>query len=777
MIPSLADLLHRLFGSDREVSIRRLTLASAVLAGVALLTVSTVVVAFDSFFPGQGFTGMLEVGQVATRDIFAPVSRTYASDVLTDQRREEARNAVQPIYNQADLNVAREQSALAARILEYIDNVRRDPYASPEQRITDLQQITAVQLNTDTTIRPLTQMGEEAWALIRAEVLGLLERVMRDSIRDADLPRILERLPNQVSLRFSSSEVGIIVDVVADLIRPNQRIDTGLTDSARSTAAANIPEQSVSFQRGQLVVTAGTMLRQADLEALEQLGLVQPADQRLPDILRAILASALVIGLFGIYLHRFHERILTSQPRTLWLLVLVFCLMLAGARLSAGGEYYLFPAGVLALLYVSMAAPGVGLIGALGFAFLAGLIADNSLEFTMVVAANGIMGTLALRRPERLNSYILAGLLVSLVNVGLLAVFTLGAPTAYTNEELLYRLLFCVLNGVITAALTLVGLYLLGQTFNLPTVMRLMELSQSGQPLLQRLMREAPGTYQHSLQVANLCEQAANAVGANAALVYVAALYHDIGKVLAPLFFTENQRGDRNPHEELNDPVRSARLIIGHVTNGVGMARQHRLPSRLVDFIKEHHGTSLVKVFYQQAVIRAGDDPTLVDESLFRYPGPRPQSKETGIMMLADSCEAALRSAEIKTRDDIQMHVKRIINSYRERGELDDTGLTLGDLMKIEDIFVRLIEASVHPRINYDEAIARARLTHSTINMPAVRVERLPNDPARSSDEVAWLPPNVNTGSTERALGLPPDTDTPPDEDEDYDDDRTRAWD
>ncbi|MCU0476350.1 MAG: hypothetical protein MUC99_09605 [Anaerolineae bacterium] len=202
------------------------------------------------------------------------------------------------------------------------------------------------------------------------------------------------------------------------------------------------------------------------------------------------------------------------------------------------------------------------------------------------------------------------------------------------------------------------------------------------------------------------------------------------------------------------------------------MARQHRLPSRMVDFIKEHHGTTLVKVFYQQAVIRAGDDPSKVDEALFRYPGPRPQTKETGIMMLADSCEAALRSAEVRTRDDIRHHVNKIINSYRERGELDESGLTLGDLVKIEAIFTSLIEASVHPRINYDEAIARARLTQS---MPLVRVERPDAPDVRRTDELAWLSPNV--ANSDRALGLPA-TDTPdtPD-DEEYDDDRTRAWD
>ncbi|MCU0476352.1 MAG: hypothetical protein MUC99_09615 [Anaerolineae bacterium] len=284
MIPSLADFLHRTFGIDRERAARRLNRASLVLAGVIMTLVSTLVVAFDSFFPGQGFVSTLEVGQVSTRDIFAPISRTYVSGVLTNQRRDEARTAIQPIYNQADLNVAREQSNLTARILEFIDNVRRDPYATLEQRTADLQKITALQLNPETTVPAIAQMSDEAWLLIRGEVLSLLERVMRDSIREADTARILERLPNQVSLRFSSSEVAIIVDVVDDLIRPNQRIDLDATEAARTAAAAAVNEQTVSFQRGQLVVTAGTMLRPADIEALGQLGLIQSADRRLPDI-------------------------------------------------------------------------------------------------------------------------------------------------------------------------------------------------------------------------------------------------------------------------------------------------------------------------------------------------------------------------------------------------------------------------------------------------------------------------------------------------------------
>jgi putative nucleotidyltransferase with HDIG domain len=423
---------------------------------------------------------------------------------------------------------------------------------------------------------------------------------------------------------------------------------------------------------------------------------------------------------------------------------------------------------VLALLFVAVGGPDIALIGTLGYAFMVGLMADNGFEVSSLVAASGVMGALTLRRTERLNTYILAGLLVGIVNIAVLFIFNL-AQEGITPEEWFEQIVFCMLSGIITAAVSLVGLYLLGVLFNLPTVLRLTELSQPSHPLLQRLLREAPGTYQHSLQVANLCEQAAAAVGANASMVAVAALYHDIGKLNNPAFFTENQRGSENPHDRLNDPLKSARLIIHHVTDGEDMAFDHRLPHRLREFIREHHGTTLVKVFYQQAVINAGDDASKVDKELFRYPGPKPQSKETGIMMLADSCEAALRSANPQDGAEIKAQVTKIVNYYRDIGELDDSGLTLKDLKHIEQIFIDMIGATLHPRINYDAVINKARQTQAmrTITLQTRTAEH----PIVSDDVMPWT---VNGHST-AGLSVPPEGTIM--DDEDAADDRARAWD
>jgi len=349
----------------------------------------------------------------------------------------------------------------------------------------------------------------------------------------------------------------------------------------------------------------------------------------------------------------------------------------------------------------------------------------------------GLIGALTLRRTERLNSYFIVGMLIALGNAAVITLFSISTPID-NAAELTGNLLAVLLNGALAAGAALVGLYVVTLLFNLPTALKLTELSQPNNPLLQRLLREAPGSYQHSLQVANLAEQAANAIGANAQLTHVAALYHDIGKMLNPAFFVENQRYTGNPHDTLNDPYRSADIIISHVTGGDEMAKQYRLPARIREFIREHHGTSTVYVFYKQAVILAGDDDSMVDIAEFSYPGPKPRSRETGILMLADSCEAAVRSVQPKSKQEIENTINAVIDGKRADGQLDDSGLTLKDLKVTKEIFVEMMQAIFHPRINYSDAISKVRKSvndtdkiSSVTEAPAVKQE--PEPPSKPS--------------------------------------------
>jgi putative nucleotidyltransferase with HDIG domain len=734
MIAGSARLLERYFNLPTEQTIPILHRGSIIAAILLFIITSTIIVASEHIFPSQFNGSNLNIGEVAARDIFAPRASTYVSEVLTDQRRQDARNNVRPVYNPPDLNIARTQSRLTTQILDYIDNVRRDTYATAEQRIADIQQISALTLEP-ATIQQLIALDEEAWSNVRNEINRLLEQVMQDQIRDIDLAITRERLPNQVSLRFDDLQNALITEVVSDLLRPNSSEDQAATARAQQTAADAIQPEQRTFQQGQLIVREGTQIGVLEYEALQKFGLLQPEDRRLAGISQALIAVLVVSALFGMYLARFRPSLLNSEPRLLLLLAVIFLMFLFGLRITLNSEVYLFPAAALALMYVAIVSPQIGLMAMLGFSLLGGIMANNSLEITTLFIATGVIGALVLRRPERLNSYFIAGLLIALMAMTIATLFALASPSDTVLTTLPPLLAYGLFNGVLVTAATVIGLYLVGIVFNLPTALRLIELSQPGQPLLQRLLREAPGTYQHSLQVATLGEQAANAIGANATLVHVAALYHDIGKVLNPAFFTENQRDIGNPHDALNDPHRSADIIISHVTEGDRLAAQQRLPKRIRDFIREHHGTSLVYVFYRQAVIRAGDDESAVDTADFMYPGPKPQTRETALLMLADSCEATIRSLQPNTRKEIEEAVARIIESKQRDGQLDASGLTLKDLSTIRGIFVDILQATFHPRIDYTEAVARARGA-----VPAAAPASPATTPARPTPKVQAPP-------------------------------------
>jgi hypothetical protein len=219
--------------------------------------------------------------------------------------------------------------------------------------------------------------------------------------------------------------------------------------------------------------------------------------------------------------------------------------------------------------------------------------------------------------------------------------------------------------------------------------------------LLQFILRNAPGTYQHSLQIANLSEQAAELIGAKALLTRVGALYHDAGKARYPHYFIENQiPGSPNPHDELS-PKESAEVIIRHVSDGLDLAKKYRLPRRIRDFIAEHHGTTSTRYQYGKALEKAGGDHSKVDAKSFTYAGPRPQSRETALVMLADGCEARTRAERPKTREELEKIVKSIIDSRISSGQLDDTGITMRDLSMIAESFTTTLRGVYHPRLMY----------------------------------------------------------------------------
>jgi putative nucleotidyltransferase with HDIG domain len=257
-----------------------------------------------------------------------------------------------------------------------------------------------------------------------------------------------------------------------------------------------------------------------------------------------------------------------------------------------------------------------------------------------------------------------------------------------------------LINGGLSASLTLGGLFLIGSLFDITTTLQLLELARPTHPLLNELLRHSPGTYHHTLMVANLAEQAAERIGANPLLTRVGAFYHDIGKTARPYMFVENQVEGANVHDQLN-PRTSAEIIVSHVNDGVELAKRYRLPSRVRAFIPEHHGTMRVSFLYQKAVEESPTGAAGVDEKAFRYPGPKPQSKETALLMLADGCEATVRATRPATPEELNEIIRKVIADRVAWGQLDECPLTLSDLDTIRQSFAATMQGMFHPRLRY----------------------------------------------------------------------------
>ena len=692
---------------------RRVALA---ILGIAFVISAAALIAYNALAPSEGVT--LSAGQVAPADIVAPRSITYDSDVLTQLARQAAADSIHDVYDPPNPSVARQQLQLARHVLDYIDNVRHDTYATLSQQVSDLGAITVLKLNPETATH-LVSLADEAWKDIDGQVMSILDRVLRTEVRENNLADIYANLPNLVGVTVDEAHTSVITELVESLIKPNSFYNDDRTKQAREQASAAIATERRSFAQGQIVIRAGTIVTDADIEALSQLKLLQPPDRRVEVFGGSLLAVLIVSAVGAIYLRRLHTALFHDVTQMV-LLGGLFLLFLAGSRvIGTGNEFqtHAYPAAAFSLIVVVLTGSqaAIALTGAL--AALIGLITGNSLEFAMLVAVGGAAGILSLHRVERLNGYFRAGLAIAAVNVAVSILFVLFQENI-DPVRVLVIITAGLLNGLLSAGLAIVGLYLLSSVLNVPTTIRLIDLSQPNQPLLQRLLREAPGTYQHSLQVANLAELAAERIGANAALVHVMALYHDVGKVIYPHFFVENQAQGVNPHDALNDPLRSSQIIISHVPDGEKLARKYHLPGVFIDGICQHHGTTQVLYFYNKALAAVDCDPDKVDKSAFSYPGPCPQSRETAILMLADSSESIVRAKHPQTTQEIEDIVRDIIDSRIAEGQLDASLLTLNDLKVIREVFVSTLQGVFHPRIVYP-TLPNAT-TPAPVQLPAV---------------------------------------------------------
>lgn len=557
------------------------------------------------------------------------------------------------------------------------------------------------------TVAALVAVPDEDLDVVERETIAIAQLLARQRIREEALDQVLrETLDVELGLRAPPGATGeeIVGPLLETFLEPNVVVDLAATESARELAAASVPEVSQVWLAGQFIVREGEIVSPLQALAVEGLDV-----GRVP-LWRALLtggaASLLLVAIGGVYLSRMQPFVWRSVKK-LWLLALLlvaFAAVVTGIDLlvdSTGSTWaFVVPVGALAMLVALLVHPVVGLAMMLP-AVVTVLLVDAAAPGVALFAASAVLVSVPLTRgiasrSDLKRAVLRAGIAYPVLSVIIVLVF---GP----REEVVVAALAGALNGLVTALIVQGTLPALESLFRLPTVTALLDLADRNHPLLRELEQEALGSYNHSVMVASLVERACREIGADPLLGSVAALYHDIGKVRQPHFFIENQQGIANPHDGL-EPEVSALIIMNHVVDGVELATSYRLPPEVVACIASHHGTMLVKYFYEEAVQRAGD-PSSVDADAFRYKGHRPRSREAAVLLLADSCEATTRAMAMSRgnlpRDEIETTVDRLLEERRADGQFDDADITLRELRVVRDTIVESLVGIYHPRIAY----------------------------------------------------------------------------
>jgi len=643
----------------------------------------------------------LAAGDVAPQNISAPRDVTFISEILSQQARDDAARKVVPLYTSPDSTIAREQYNRARDVLAFLRAVRADTYGTEAQRMAAIWAVQELVDMPEASVRAILMLPDSSWSRVQLEFLDLLDQVMRqEEIRETDLALIQRRLPAMVPLDLPQDEAEVIEALVVQFLRPNVFHDEATTNAAKDAAREAVGPAVRQFRSGEVVVREGTVISELDAEALDELGVTASTENKRDRSTAVLFAALLTLGM-GLLIHHFDPQVLDGAKQELLIaLVLTLFLALAWLLVRSGDLVpYLFPGAAAAMLIATTVGKGPALAMMLLLSAVAGWLSDQSLSFAAMILWGGLFAVLTLPRYEQTGPLFRSGLVDGVVQALVVFIFSID-ELAVAPFGLLLKLGVCIIGGLIAGALTVGGLFVLTPLFDLTTTFRLTELSRPNHPLLQRLLREAPGTFNHVMMVTSLAEQAAERIGANALLTRVGAYYHDIGKLARPYFFAENQQGLSNPHDRL-DPYASVEVLAGHVRDGLKMAKQHHLPAGVRAFIPEHHGTMRVSFLYRKAVEAAGGEADLVDESQFRYPGPKPQSRETLLVMLADSSEAATRARRPSTPEELDDLIGSIFDQRMKDGQMDDCPITMPELATVKAVYVDLLRGAFHPRVQY----------------------------------------------------------------------------
>ncbi|MCK5825627.1 MAG: HDIG domain-containing protein [Desulfuromusa sp.] len=687
-------------------------------------------------------------GDIATGDIKSPRDLLAEDIPLTQAKRDEAATASPLIYELDTTSggqaINRIRQGLGLLLLQQGD----DEPVRPEALLLQLETDFGVPL-TDEEFKPLLDLAlNQNIAVLTGDLLspiftrpivanfqafsvdqdkGLLA-LNRERGEDIDPQRLEATIGLKDALLRAKEQLALIpgttviqqktlLKLVQQQLRPSLVFNQEKTEQRRLDAQEQIAPVFFQMKKGEMVVRGGERVTADQILKLQAIR-TSGRDNHSLQIAAGLFICSLLLIYVGFYFTQNNISKFHPDSRDLLFLATVFIALFVLIKISifiaaamgnsfgyidSAAYLYAIPFALGAMLVRIVLNSETAFVFAVCCAVLVGILFGNSLLMALYVLLGSLVGAHGVRHCQQRTALYRAGLWVGLTNVALLIGIQLLTGRNF-ELQFLWTMGFGFFGGLASAIFVNGVVPLVESFFKYTTDIKLLELANMNAPILRQLMIEAPGTYHHSILVGNLAEAAAESINANPLLTRVAAYYHDIGKIKKPLYFIENSGGQRNKHDKLA-PSMSALILTSHVKDGVDLAREHKLGAKLVDIIQQHHGTTLIKFFYDRAKTQADPGVQQVDERDYRYHGPKPQTREAALILLADAVEAASRTLADPTPARIQGMVKKLINNVFIDGQLDECNLTLKDLNLIAKSFNRIMAGSFHHRVDYPEPV------------------------------------------------------------------------
>ncbi|GAB4277949.1 MAG: HDIG domain-containing protein [Candidatus Rifleibacteriota bacterium] len=654
-------------------------------------------------------------GKPAPKTIRCPKMISFVDERKTAELRKIEMEKVLPVYTpieNAEEQMFERFDRFTARLLLFYDDLKKLSPAEPPENVIASYFSNESLLEPDRLIQIRTLRKSQVDRLIsvsRRILLNISQKVITSQnieIIKAEVKGMVDAYPEGPNFKL------LMTSLVRNSLLINAIEDEKLTRQRKESAARSIQPVKRTFQKGQKIIDEGVIVTSDDYYVLRQIA-KQIHKSKVLSLSGNFLLVMLCMVISLVYLRLESINILkdSEQYRLLGILCLVTIVIskiVYGVGVAFDNPYLtllLTPLPTFALLMTMLLGPSIALFHVFLLGLLMFVIGESNVRFIVVSLFGSIAGVLAWRSATRAsdvrNLIGSSGLKIGIASSVSLMAFLLIDTESFSTMDLKQVIIvagFGLLNGVFSGILANGVLPYMESMFSLATSSRLLELADLSQPLLKKLAEEAPGTYQHSVAVATLAEAAANGINADPLLAKIGAYFHDIGKLKRPMYFAENQ-SDENRHDQVT-PYMSSLILIGHIRDGLDLGREYGLPERVLSIMSQHHGTTLISYFFEEA--KKNKEGEEVDEERFRYPGPKPQTKEAAIIMLADSVEAAARTLPQHTHSKIEGLVKKIIeHKLNDENQLDESDLTLKDIEKIEQIFVRTLTSMYHGRIDY----------------------------------------------------------------------------